>query len=56
LLEFGIDGNRIISEIKPVGADAVKIYSDDGHNAGLKDWANLYRLGRKQILYCTDTR
>ncbi|MGB5777413.1 MAG: gamma-butyrobetaine hydroxylase-like domain-containing protein, partial [Sedimenticolaceae bacterium] len=41
-------------EIKPVGAYAIKIFFDDGHNSGLFDWGFLYDLGRKQDLHWND--
>ncbi|MCB1788479.1 MAG: DUF971 domain-containing protein [Gammaproteobacteria bacterium] len=40
-----------ITEMRPVGAYALKIVFDDGHDSGLYDWAYLYDLGRKQDLY-----
>lgn len=40
-----------ITQITPVGAYAVKIFFDDGHNSGLYDWGFLYDLGRKRDLY-----
>ena len=40
-----------ITEIRPVGAYAIKIFFDDGHNSGLYDWGFLYHLGRKKDLY-----
>lgn len=40
-----------ITELRPVGAYAVKIVFDDGHDSGLFDWRYLYELGRKQDLY-----
>ncbi|HPE78975.1 MAG TPA: DUF971 domain-containing protein [Gammaproteobacteria bacterium] len=43
-----------ITEIKPVGAYAIKIFFDDGHNSGLYDWGFLYDLGRKQSIYWND--
>ena len=43
-----------ITQITPVGAYAIKIHFDDGHNSGLFDWAYLYDLGRKQDLYWND--
>ena len=39
-----------ITEIKPVGAYAIKIFFDDGHNSGLYDWGFLYDMGRKKDL------
>jgi DUF971 family protein len=39
-----------ITEIKPIGAYAIKIFFDDGHNSGLYDWAFLYNMGRKRDL------
>ena len=43
-----------ISEIQPVGAYAIKISFDDGHDSGLYDWAYLYDLGKKQALHWND--
>jgi len=43
-----------ITDIKPVGQYAIKIFFDDGHDSGLFDWAYLHNLGRKQALYWTD--
>ena len=43
-----------ITELHPVGAYAIKIVFDDGHDSGLYDWAYLYDLGRKQALYWTE--
>lgn len=43
-----------ITDIKPVGQYAIKIFFDDGHDSGLFDWVYLYDLGRKQALYWTD--
>ncbi len=43
-----------ITEITPVGAYAVKIVFDDGHDSGLYDWAFLYDLGRRQSLHWND--
>lgn len=43
-----------ITEIKPVGAYAIKIFFDDGHNSGLYDWDFLYDLGRRQALHWND--
>ena len=40
-----------ITEIRPVGAYAIKICFDDGHNSGLYDWRLLYDLGSKQRVY-----
>lgn len=40
-----------ITEIRPVGAYAVKLFFDDGHNSGLYDWGFLYDLGRKRDIY-----
>ena len=37
-----------ITEIKPIGAYAIKIFFDDGHNSGLYDWGFLYDMGRKK--------
>ncbi len=35
-----------ITEIEPVGAYAVKLHFDDGHNTGLFSWEYLYRIGQ----------
>ena len=43
-----------INEIQPVGAYAIKISFDDGHDSGLYDWAYLYDLGKKQALHWND--
>ena len=43
-----------IIKIEPVGAYAIKITYDDGHDSGLYDWDYLYDLGRKQALHWTD--
>jgi DUF971 family protein len=32
----------------PVGAYAVRLGFDDGHDSGLYTWASLYRIGRDQ--------
>ena len=40
-----------ITEARPVGAYAIKIFFDDGHNSGLYDWGFLYDLGRKRDIY-----
>ncbi|MCB1773018.1 MAG: DUF971 domain-containing protein [Gammaproteobacteria bacterium] len=40
-----------ITQLKPVGAYAVKIFFDDGHDSGLYDWRYLYELGRKRDLF-----
>lgn len=37
--------NVNITEMKPVGQYAIKIYFDDGHNSGLYDWDMIYNLG-----------
>ena len=43
-----------ITDIKPVGQYAIKIFFDDGHDSGLFDWDYLYDLGRKQAIYWTE--
>ncbi len=41
-----------ITDIRPVGAYAIKIVFDDGHDSGLYDWRMLYDMGRrKDILW-----
>lgn len=42
-----------ITDIKPVGQYAIKIFYDDKHDSGLYDWRYLYELGRKQAIYWT---
>jgi len=37
-----------ITEIEPIGAYAVKLHFDDGHNTGLFSWEFLYRVGQNQ--------
>jgi len=37
-----------IKKIEPVGAYAVKLHFDDGHNTGLFSWEFLYRVGQNQ--------
>ena len=37
-----------IKEIEPVGAYAVKLHFDDGHNTGLFSWEYLYHIGQNQ--------
>jgi DUF971 family protein len=43
-----------ITKIQPIGAYAIKIFFDDGHNSGLYDWGFLYDLGRRQDLHWND--
>ena len=43
-----------ITEIKPIGAYAIKIFFDDGHNSGLYDWGFLYDMGRKKSIMWND--
>lgn len=40
-----------ITGLKTVGAYAIKITFDDGHDTGLYDWGYLYDLGKKQAIY-----
>ncbi|GJL83622.1 MAG: hypothetical protein DHS20C01_32560 [marine bacterium B5-7] len=37
--------NVNITQIEPVGAYAVCLHFDDGHNTGIYSWETLYRLG-----------
>lgn len=46
--------NVNITDIQPVGAYAIKITFDDGHDSGLYDWDYLYDLGRRQAIHWTD--
>lgn len=43
--------NVAISDIKPVGNYAVKLYFDDGHHSGLYDWKYLHELGTNYTQY-----
>lgn len=43
-----------ITDLRPIGAYALKIVFDDGHDSGLFDWGYLYELGRKQAMLWTD--
>ena len=43
--------NVSISDIKPVGNYAVKLFFDDGHHSGLYDWKYLYELGSNHTKY-----
>jgi len=43
--------NVSISDIKPVGNYAVKLFFDDGHHSGLYDWKYLHELGSNYTLY-----
>ena len=49
-LQVGKQDVNII-QITPVGAYAIKIHFDDGHDSGLFDWGYLYDLGRKKDIY-----
>jgi DUF971 family protein len=37
-----------VTKIEPVGAYAVRLVFDDGHDTGLYTWAYLYELGRER--------
>lgn len=43
--------NVSISDIKPVGNYAVKLFFDDGHHSGLYDWKYLHELGSNYTKY-----
>lgn len=43
--------NVAISDIKPVGNYAVKLFFDDGHHSGLYDWMYLHELGSNFTQY-----
>ena len=43
--------NVTITDMKPVGNYALKLFFDDGHNSGLYDWDFLYELGTHQVAY-----
>jgi DUF971 family protein len=40
-----------ITDMKPIGNYALKLFFDDGHNSGLYDWDFLYELGTHQATY-----
>ncbi len=46
-LQTGKESVNIVS-VEPVGAYAVKLNFDDGHNTGLFTWDYLYRIGQNQ--------
>jgi DUF971 family protein len=41
----------VVTDLKPIGNYAVKIFFNDGHNSGLYDWDFLYELGSNQQKY-----
>ena len=41
-----------INEVEGVGAYAVRLHFDDGHDTGIYSWETLYELGSKQDEYC----
>ena len=43
--------NVSISDVKPVGNYAVKLFFDDGHDSGLYDWKYLHELGSNHTEY-----
>jgi len=45
--------NVSITDIRPVGSYAIKIFFDDGHDSGLFDWRYLYDLGRRHAILWT---
>jgi len=48
--------NVCISDIKPVGNYAVKLFFDDGHHSGLYDWKYLHELGSNYTQYWQNYR
>jgi len=38
-----------LATVQPVGAYAVRLVFDDGHDSGLYTWASLYRIGRDRV-------
>ena len=40
-----------INEVEGVGAYAVRLHFDDGHDTGIYSWETLYELGSKQDEY-----
>ncbi len=43
-----------ITDVRPVGRYAVKLFFDDGHDSGLYSWDYLYELGENQPTYWAD--
>jgi DUF971 family protein len=50
VLQIGKE-NVNISVVEPIGAYAVKLIFDDGHDTGLYSWETLYELGSQQEAY-----
>ena len=50
VLQIGKE-NVNISVVEPVGAYAVKLIFDDGHDTGIYSWETLYELGSQQEAY-----
>ena len=50
VLQIGKE-NVNISAVESVGAYAVKLIFDDGHDTGLYSWETLYELGSQQEAY-----
>jgi len=48
-LQIGKEAVNIAS-VEPVGAYAVRLNFDDGHNTGLFTWDYLYRIGQNQAV------
>jgi DUF971 family protein len=44
----------VVTEVRPIGNYAVKLFFDDGHNSGLYDWRYLYQLGVNQEAYWSE--
>jgi DUF971 family protein len=40
-----------INQVEAVGAYAVRLHFDDGHDSGIYSWETLYELGSKQADY-----
>ena len=50
VLQIGKE-NVNISAVESVGAYAVKLIFDDGHDSGIYSWETLYELGSQQEVY-----
>lgn len=43
-----------VTDVRPVGRYAVKLFFDDGHDSGLYSWDYLYELGENRSSYWAD--
>jgi DUF971 family protein len=45
-----------LTDVRPVGAYAVRLVFDDGHDTGIYSWDLLHRIGRDQALLEAEQR